>query len=349
MSAENTTRRRDRPGEVETATTDDSGISPLDISLRDLKKYRPRSQDDPAAGDVQDPHAWDDPDPGFVSRFTPDSLLGWIGSIAGLLIVVGLLSYLFPVFWPVIRNPIVIGLLVFSAYTLGVWLHGRQSGWSAFRRFTKSVIYLGDDVQARVGTQPEEIPGDGSREFFSPYRNVRFGGFRPRALLKRDLPFDPRRMRGKSPSVSGDDPVIDRLNATTIKLETDTLGTVLFTHGGALEYEWTAEVADRYVSLPETIDQGAVDDLQRMITSLQTELVQQQTRLDMLLESNNELRDLRTAQKLPEMEQAVEMIDRIGDKIVTQKPSRDRNGSDTLRRIHSAAENAGDGYRGDGR
>lgn len=343
----NATSRRDRPGEQESATTNESGLNPLDISLRDLKKYRPQSTEDPEAGDVHDPHTWDDPDPGLIERTTPDTVIGWVGSIAGLLIIVALLTYLFPVFWPVMSNPFVVAGTIFGLYTLGVWLHGRQSGWTAFRDLTKSVIYLGDDLQARVGTQPEEIPGDGSREYFTPFRSVNFGGFRPRELLKRDLPYDPGRMRGKSPWVSGNDPVVDRLNATTQKVETDNFGTVLFTHGAALDYDPNADHSDRYVTLPETIDQGAVGDLHRMITMLETEISQQQTRLDMLLEALEETSDLRRAQQLPDMERAIEMIDRIGDRVVTRHASQNGQSNDTIQSLQRAAERADDGYGGD--
>ena len=316
------------------------GLNALDFSFRDLKKRRPISNDDPAAADVQDPHRWENPDPGLLSRITPDSTIGWLGSIASLLIIAGLIAYLAPIFWPVIANPVAIGLISLGGYTTAVWLHGRRLGWDAFRRTTKSIVYLGDDVIVRAGEQPDELPGDAAREYFIPYRSVSWGGFRKRALLKRDLPYDPKRLRSTSPHVRGDDPVIDRLNATTQVVETDTLGRVMITHGSTLDYDPSATVADRYVELPEIVDRDTVDDLKQMMTMLQTELKQQQIRLDMLRESNRELRDLKEAQQLPDMEMAIEIIDRVGDKLRSGQRPQSANTREQLRRLRRAADGA---------
>lgn len=340
MSA-NGDRRRDRPGDQSSATTRSSGLTSLDIPLDDFKKFRPRSPDDPAAGDVHDPHRWSDPDPGLLERLLPSSLVGILGSITLLLIIAGLVAYLFPIFWPVITNPFIVAGVAILVYTTIVWLHGRSSGWEAFRRLTKSVVYLGDDLKARVGEQPEELPGDAAREYFIPFRSVRWGGFKVRPLLKRDLPYDPARMRGKDPSVDPDDPAVDRLNATTEVIETDTLGRVLVTHGSRLEYDPNAEVADRYVSLPNTVDQETVSNLQEMLMMLETELQQQQARLDLLLEANRELRDLKEAHKLPDMEQAVTMIDRIGHYVNTSRHSENGSSRQTLRDLRRAADGSG--------
>ena len=335
----NGSRRR----QSETSTTDNRGLSPLDISLQDLKRYRPRRSDEDDADRIHDPHSWDDPDPGTLERMTPDSVIGWIGSIAGLLIIAGLVAYLFPIFWPVMSNPLLVGGAMIAIYSAVIWIHGRKSGWDAFRRTTKSIIYLGDDLVARAGEQPQELAGDSAREYFVPFRSVKWGGFKIRRLLKRDLPYDPGRMRAKAPQTSGEDPVVDRLNATTEKIETESLGTILFTHGSRLDYDANAEHADRHIALPHVIDQGAVSDLHEMLTMLEVELRNQQTRIDMLLEANRELRDLKSAHRLPELEQAVDLVDRIGDKVlVGDRRGRSRS-RDALSRIREAANGSSSG------
>jgi len=336
--------RRDRPGGE---AGSGGGLSGLDISLLDLRKHRPESPDDPGADAVQDPHSWDDPETGGLRSRTPDTLVGWLGSIALGLIAAGLLAYLFPVFWPVLTDPLVIAGGVATAYTVGVWLHGRGSGWRAARDMVKSVIYTGDDVIARAGEQPDEVEGTTDREHFVPFRSVRYGGFRPRPLRKRDLPYDPRKLRSNGPDVEGDDPVVDRLNATTRKIETETLGTVLLTHAAGLDYDPHARHADRYAPLPTTIDEGAVEDLHGLITALRTELTQQQRRLELLQESNRSLRDLKTAQELPDMERAVQLVERMGDAV----PDRDDRESalkrENSRLYQSAGRVNGNGYGGD--
>lgn len=124
-----------------------------------LRQRRTKNPDDPSARDVHDPHTWEDPDPSWRERLTPDTVAEWLVLGAGLLVGTGLVVYFYPVFGPAFQNPYAVAATVFLAYSLGLYLKGREDGIQAYIDLVKSIVYYGNAVDVRLGEDKGEKPG----------------------------------------------------------------------------------------------------------------------------------------------------------------------------------------------
>ncbi|MFC6720908.1 hypothetical protein ACFQGT_00480 [Natrialbaceae archaeon GCM10025810] len=270
-----------------------------------LRQYRTKDPEAPSARDVHDPHVWEDPDPSLRERLTPDTVAQWMLLGAGALVAIGLILYLYPVFGSTFQNPLAIAAFVFLAYSIVIYLKGRQDGIRSYIDMAKSLVYYGDDFDFRLGEEKGEQAG---RNLFTPYVNLSYGGFNSRPLKKRDLPYDASKLRSNTGDDAGEQPVVDRLNATTVKKETENFGTVMFTHASTLDYDEFGVYSDRYTPLPNEMDEDVVDSVNRLIDSLEHSIDTLEQKVEMHEESNEELRDLKESQTAPQLKETLQLL-----------------------------------------
>lgn len=273
---------------------------------------RQRIQRDPngdgTARDVQDPHTWEDPDPSIRERLTPDTVGQWLAIAAFSLTAIGLLIYFYPVFSPAFREPLAVGGFVFLSYTIVVYLKGRQDGINRYIDMAKSIVYYGDDFDIRLG---EEQGEKGNRQLFTPYVSLSYGGFNERKLLKRDLPYDASKIRTNIEDDAGEEPVVDRMNVTTVEKDSENFGRVFFTHASDLKHDEFGQYSDRYTALPNELDEDVVDDVNRIIDDLEHEIRTLRQKVDMHEESNADLRDLKSQQNMPQLEETIHLMSQL--------------------------------------
>lgn len=294
-----------------------------------LRQYRRKDPDEmpDEAREVYDPHTWDDPDPSRRERLTPDTTAGWLVAAIVFLGVGGVALYLLPIIGPTYRNDrllIAIGIIG-AVVVFHLW--SRQQGFqAAATNFDKSIIYYGDEIDVRLG----EYKGtDGRSDLFTPYVNVSYGGFNARPLKKRDLPFDPARLRaniGRKDEV-GETPVVDRLNATTAKAETETAGTVLVTHAESIEFDGFGRESDRFTTRPQVIDEDIAADMNRLIDSLERSVETLRQQLTMVEERAEDLRETRRDNIVDELRGALSLMEQMAHLAAIQNRSR-RDGED---------------------
>ncbi|MFD1526032.1 MULTISPECIES: hypothetical protein [Halobacteriales] len=270
-----------------------------------LRQRRTKDPDEPSARDVHDPHTWEDPDPSIRERLTPSTAAQWLLLGAGLLLSAGLVLYLYPIFGTTFKNPLALGAFGFLSYSLLVYLKGRQDGIQAYIDMAKSLVYYGDDFDLRLGEEQGEQAG---RSLFSPYVDLSYGGFNSRPLKKRDLPYEASKLRSNRSDDAGEEPVVDRLNATTVTKETDNFGTVMFTHASDLEYDEFGLYSDRYTPLPNEMDEDVVDNVNQLIDSLEHSIKTLDQKVDMYQESNEELRNVKESQTAPQLKETLQLL-----------------------------------------
>lgn len=282
------------------------GLNPLNW-IDKYAQYRYKDPDSPGARDVQNPHEWDDPDPSYRQILTPDTIAGWMAAAIVGLVVGGLLLYLVPIFSPTFHNPWFLGLCIFLAYSTGLVIYGRKTGFRAYQGLVKSIIYYGDDIDVRAG---EDAGTDGRSQLFIPYSNLVFAGLGKRPLKKRDLPYDASKLRS-NPGDTGEEPVVDRLNTTTRTVDTGHLGRFHVTWAEDMEYDTFGRESDRYTSRPRRIDEDVVRDMNELIESLETSITTLRQQKSMLEERGDELRATREETIIPELEQAVTLMSKV--------------------------------------
>jgi hypothetical protein len=282
------------------------GLNPLNWVDR-YAQYRYKDPDAPSARDVHDPHTWEDPDPSLRERLKPATIAGWLAAGMVTFVLGGLALYLIPIFAPTFHNPLFLGMIIFATYSAGLVLWGRKRGVEAYRSLVKSIIYYGDDIDARVG---EDAGTDGRSTLFTPYTHLGFAGLSTRELKKRDLPYDASKLRS-NPGDTGDEPVVDRLNQTTRTIDTETLGRIHVTWTDDMEYDTFGRESDRYLSRPRRIDEDVVRDMNEMIESLETAITTLRQQKSMLEQRAGELRDTRTEALIPELEQTLTLMQQM--------------------------------------
>lgn len=282
------------------------GLNPLNWVDR-YAQYRYKDPDAPSARDVQNPHEWENPDPTIRERLTPDTIAGWLAAGMITLIVGGFGLYLIPIFAPTFHNPFFLAFCIFTAYSAGLVLWGRKTGFRAYQSLVKSIIYYGDDIDVRAG---EDAGTNGRSKLFTPYAHLGFAGLSKRQLQKRDLPYDASKLRS-NPGDSGQEPVVDRLNQTTRTVDTETLGRIHVTWADGMEYDTFGRESDRYTSRPRRIDEAVVQDMNEMIESLETSINTLRQQKSMLEERAGELRDTRAEALIPELEQTLTLMQRV--------------------------------------
>lgn len=268
------------------------------------RKQRDPNGDDSARGD-HDPHVWENPDPSLRERLTPDTTAQWLVVGAGVLTFVGLALYLYPIFGATFQNPLALGAFGFLSYSVLVYLKGRQDGINRYVDMAKSVVYYGDGIDVRLG---EEQGEKGDRKLFTPYVDLSYGGFNPRELKKRDLPYDASKIRSNIEDDAGEEPVVDRLNATTVEAHTETLGTVFFTHAADLKHDEFGLYSDRYTPLPNEMDEEVAENVNSLIDSLEHNIRTLDRKVEMYEHSNAELRDLKESQTAPQLQETLQLL-----------------------------------------
>lgn len=282
------------------------GLNPLNWIDR-VAQYQYKDPDAPAARDVQNPHEWENPDPSIRERLLPSTLAGWLAAGMVTLILGGLGLYLVPIFAPTFHNPFFLALCIFLAYSGGLLLYGRKTGFRAYKSLVKSIVYYGDDIDVRAG---EDAGTNGRSKLFVPYAHLGYAGLSKRPLKKRDLPYDASKLRS-APGDTGEEPVVDRLNQTTRTVDTETLGRIHVTWAEDMEYDTFGRESDRYTSNPRRIDEDVVQDMNELIESLETSITTLRQQKSMLEERAGELRDTRTEALIPELEQALGIMEQM--------------------------------------
>lgn len=283
-----------------------SDLDPTDIP--DLRNRATKDPDNETAREVDDPHEWTDDGPSIRERLVPDTAGQWIGMAATGLVVLGLVWYLAPIFGNVVTNPLVIAGLIFLAYTTGVYIKGRSDGISVFTRLEKSIIYYGDDADVRLC---QDAGVDGRSQLVSPIKNLSIGGLRSTPLTLADLPWQADRLKSKLSGHSNPDeqPVRDRLNASTVTVPTDTMGTVHVTHAADLDYDDYGRHSDRYAEPPHVIDEAVAEDFRKQHAELHSQYKQLQDQLNLLKQANEDMQSLRDSQTIPQFEQMMDSFE----------------------------------------
>lgn len=298
---------------------------------------RVRSVDEPdreSARDVQDPHEWEDDEPSVFERVFPETTGQRLGTAAILLVLGGLAYYLVPIFYRPLTSPWTIAALLFLGYSGGLYLKGRQDGIETYVDLDKSIVYYGHDADARLG---EDGGLEGSETVFSPLKNLGYAGLRKAFLTLDDLPFATGKLRNKR----GDDerPVRDRLNRSTVTIDSDNFGTVHVTHAADMEYDSYGQHTDRYAQPPRTIDEDVAEAFRMQHQELHHDLQRFRQQLELLEESNEQLRSLRDSQTIPQLEQVMDTMQDFQE--VLDSHTRDKrrtNGHDKRREIQQKAE-----------
>lgn len=293
------------------------GLNPLNYPHR-LAQYRKQDPDEPGAREAHDPHKWEDPDPSWRERLTPNTTAGWLAAAVAFFIVGGLLLYLVPIFAPTFRNPLVpiVATVVGALILFALW--NQHRGFQRAVRAPKSIIHYGDDAEIRF---VEDQGTDGRSQLVTPYVDCSYGGFNFRPLKKRDLPFDPSRLRsniGRKDDV-GEEEVVDRLNGTTVEVNTETFGTIFVTHADGMEYDGFGRHSDRYTTLPNTIDEDVAREMQTLIESLETSIQTLRQQVTMLEERGDQLRDTRRGMFVDELSGAMNLLEKLNK--MAQRPS----------------------------
>lgn len=279
------------------------GLNPLNWVDR-YAQYRYKDPEAPGARHINDPHEWDDPDPSLKERLLPSTMAGWLAAAMVTLVAGGLGLYLIPIFAPTFQNPWFLGLCIFAAYSTGLVMWGRKTGFAAYQRLVKSIVYYGDEIDVRAG---RDAGTDGRSKLFIPYRNMGLAGLSPRPLQKRDLPHDATKLRSNHGD-AGTDPAVDRLNQTTRTVDTDTLGRFHVTWAESLEYDTYGTESDRYTARPKRMDEDVARDMNELIESLETAVSTLRQQKSMLEERSNQLRNTREEAVIPELEQTIDIM-----------------------------------------
>ena len=302
-----------------------------------LRKYRPRRPDEPSARETQNPHEWDNPDPSILERATPDTTAGWLVAWALGLITLAVLAYLAPIFFSFVFDPLVITGLFLGGMVIGSYLKGRIDGIEAYRDLDKSILYYGDDADARAG---KKVGESGPESLFTALRDFSLAGFKKRYLLKRDLPYPASKLRSNSGKDVGDEEAVDALNKTTVEIETETLGRILITHASDLDDAPQSSDCDRYTPLPDRFDEDVAEDVSILIRRLRRKIKELKADVEELERAASDARDLRQKQLAPELEQALLMINTLQSTVDDddQRKSGQTDDSAGLEAIREAAE-----------
>lgn len=313
-----------------------SAINPLNWPDH-LRQYGRGDAGDP--GSAQDPHTWEDPDPGILERLTPDTTAGWLWRGSFGLVILGLVLYLFPIFGQVYRDPITTGLMVLVGLIGGTYLKGRVDAVETFQEIDWSIVDYGDRGEVRPG----ETVDDSGREIeFTPWTTLTLGALGHKVLQKRHLPYDPSKLRSTRGDAAGEESVVDRLNTTTTTIYTDTIGTVHVTHAGDLDDDFQAD-SDRYTTLPNTIDEAVVDDVNELLTYFQRHVQSLQAEIEGLETSNEKLREKQRQEATRDFERAVRTLERLREATDTNRTRNEQQnaaqaGAEILRDAAEKAE-----------
>lgn len=297
------------------------GLNPLNLPDY-LRSYRSDDPDQPDAGEIRDPHQWDDPEQTRRERFTPDSTARWILLISLGIISIGLVWYFYPILSPAYQSPYALGGFVAIGVALLIYTKGREDGMDAYRELDKWVDYDGNRIEVRPG---EHTGWAGTWALFETIRRVTYGGFNKRKLRKRDLPYDAEKLK-KNDRDTGEDPAVDALNPTVKTAECDHLGKFLFTHSNGLDYCDGMASADRETTLPRTLDEDDFDEFLRLVNELQHQVQKLEDDKEMLRDRNDDVTNLRDELNSPQIEQTLTLLQQM-QSLISRRRAPVENGS----------------------
>jgi hypothetical protein len=293
------------------------GLNPLNWPTR-LSQYRTKDPNADGAREVSDPHKWENPDPSRKERLTPNTTAGWLFGAVVFFVVGGLTLYLMPIFGPAFRNEMILGGVGVVSFLILYYLWARHQGFRAAMRVDKSIVYYGDEADVRVG---EHQGTDGKSHLFTEWTDISYGGFNPRPLKRRDLPYDPARLRattGRKDEV-GEEPVVDRLNRSTVEVDTETVGKVLVTHADGMQWDEFGQESDRYTTRPATIDEDVARQMTQLIESLERSITSLNQQITMLEERVDDIRDTKQAAITDELRGALNLMESMADLAAKQR------------------------------
>jgi hypothetical protein len=323
-------------------------LNPLNIPDY-FRSYRSDDPEHPDAGEIRDPHQWDDPDESRRERYTPDSTARWILLIGFGIISIGLVWYFYPVVQPAYQSPYALGGFVSIATALLIYTKGREDGMDAYRDLDKWVDYDGNRIEVRPGNHAGWA---GTWALFETVRNVTYGGFNRRKLRKRDLPHDAERLK-ENDRDTGEDPAVDALNPTVKTADCDHLGTFLFTHSNGLDYCDGMASADREATLPRTLDEDDFEEFLRLVNELQHTVQTLEDDVEMLRDHTDDVTNLRDELQSPQLEETITLLRQMQSLISRRHtsgyddPDVDAGGPSTDTDFDFGASTNGTGTRGE--
>lgn len=288
------------------------GLDMLTFRKRRLAQYRSEDPDVDEIKELPDPHTWEDPDPSLRERIRPSTVAQWLATVVAVLVGGGLLLYFVPILDPAFGNPIIpIGAAVVGGLILfALW--NQHVGFQRCARLDKSIVHFGDTAEVRF---VESRGTTGDEQLVAPYVDASYGGFNLRHLKKRDLPYDPARLRsnmGRKDEV-GEEPAVLRLNKTTVDVDTDTFGTIYVTHADELTFDYFARDSDMYTSLPDTIDQDTARRMKRLIQSLEGSIETLEEQVRTLETRTKELQGTREFAIADELRSALTLVGELNE------------------------------------
>lgn len=287
------------------------GLHPENMPTDKLRQYMPGDLDAEDAQQVHNPHEWDDPERSWKERLIPSTVARQILAAAIGVLLLGLLLHFYPLVGAFFGSLFTLGGAALLASHLIVWLHGNQRGMDRYKDLDKWVRFEGDDADVAAVERLDEENDDGV-PLFNAIKRLSYGGFNKTLLPRRDLPYDTSTLK-RYPDDDGLEPVTDAGNAWTYKADTDTLGTFYVTDTAGLDWAKGMDGAERYATPPEKLDQEKWDEAARLINELQKRIQHLNDDLDMALEHAEGASDLRDELQLPQLEAAIQNLERVAE------------------------------------
>lgn len=287
------------------------GLHPSNMPTDRLRQYLPGDVDDDDAARVHNPHEWAPRERSWRERLLPQSTASKIAAAAVSVFVLGLAIYFWPIIGPFFQSPITLILAgLITSYIL-VWLHGNQAGMRRYIDLDKWIRVEGDDAEV-VPVERLDDDHEDSLPLFRTIDRLSFGGFDRSYLSRRDLPYQPSKLK-RYPGDDGFEPVVDAGNHWTYTVETDTLGTFHVTDTDGLSWARGMDAADRHASNPSKLDADQWDRADRLISELFSEIQHLRDQHEMMREHIETTTDLRDELHVPEIENTVRLLKELSD------------------------------------
>lgn len=281
------------------------------------------SRDDPA--DVHDPHVREDDSPGFLERIKPKTWGQWSAVFMIVASFFAATIYVVRLYPPGYHNPyvILIGFLIGGYPIVGLFF--REQGFRARSMLDTVVIKMGSPtvgINSLVTLGKVESSPDGYR-LAKEAKKITFGGFVGSWLQLKDVlspdDLDLSSKKHRDP----DDPSRTELDGRfTSVTKTDLHGDVFVVDAGDLDYDMESRDVERRTTPPNYIKEGATGML---IQELQFAERREQAARDEITVVENRLEAMRQRvedEKMPELQGALSIIDRLKDETLSPRDSR---------------------------
>lgn len=276
-------------------------------------KEHPDDNDDGATLD-DEPQDLVHREEGLLSRLTPGTRLGWVLFLAGALIAVALLDYLWPLIPPLFKSPLFllsVGYLPAIAVTV---LLTRQSMLTYWEQFDIVPLFTGDTVVEKIGKVDGTEGRDPSMKVLD---SVGFAGLSPRYKtideeFTREEPLmqkiDRRNSDGSWESSRG---LLD--NAYTASGRSEVFGTLYVSHCEGTTEKERASSHEWRTSPPRRPDMDAAQEVAKRDKLLREEIIpgfksQLSTKDDRMAKLENEALD----KPLVKLEEIPALLEELG-------------------------------------